>query len=411
MPDTIPHAQPGDRIRTLRGRRGWTQEELAAASGLSTAVIKKVEQGGTARMETYHTIATALGVVTMTFVSPGPPDPVLNGPNEMVLAPLRAAVAPAMNLAGQPMYGTADAEEISLPRLEKAVSSLGAIYHSNRYDDLAALLPPLILSSQYHVTHLEGDPEQQEALRLRADGLNLAARYLIQVRAHDLALIAIQGSQRDALAIGDMQLAGAAVSVQAWAMMRQGRFREVMDLCLHAAETIEPRMSSATHTQLEAWGWLLARASAAAARNNQPVEAEEYASLAGLAGTRMGREYKRSAGRSFGPLTAALIKTENAMIAGDPARAVALYEVLPRGVGRTDNSTWNRALLDAARANARTGDVARATEIMTKLRIEAPEWLRYQQLGQDATREIVSIVRRKLNPNQKALVAFYNLTD
>ncbi|MEU4703331.1 helix-turn-helix domain-containing protein [Nonomuraea dietziae] len=411
MPDATTHAEPGDRIRDLRKRRGMTQEELAEASGLSVAVVKKIEQGGTARMETYHALATALDVVTMTFVAAGPPEPVLDGPNEMVLAPIRAAVAPAMDLHGQPMYGSADAEELSLPRLEAAVSNLGAIYHSNRYDDLARFLPPLILSAQHHVTYLDGDPAQTDAIRLRADALNLTARYLIQVRAHDLALIAIQSSQRDALTIGDMPLAGAAVSVQAWAMMRQGRFREVKELCLHAADMIEPRMSRATPTELEAWGWLLARASAASARDNQPAEAEEYAQLAIMAGTRMGHEHKRSAGRAFGPLTAALVRTENAMVAGDPGRAVALYETLPRGVGKTDSSTWNRALLDSARAHTRIGEVGRATEIMTKLRLIAPEWLRYQQLGRDATREIVSTVKRKLNSEQKALVDFFNLTD
>ncbi|MGW0451106.1 helix-turn-helix domain-containing protein [Streptosporangium sandarakinum] len=410
--DAITHDQPGERIRTLRVARGLTQEELAAASGVSLGVVRKIEQGGTARFETFHAIGKALGVVTMTFVQPGPPEPVADGPNEMVLAPIRAAVAPALDLAGQPMYGTADADELSLTRLESAISNLGIIYHSNRYDALASLLPQLIVSAQHHVAHLEDEPIHSAALRLRSDTLNLAARYLIQVRAHDLALIAIQGAQRDALTIGDMQLAGATISVQAWAMMRQGRFSEVIDLCLHAAELIEPRMSSATPTQLEAWGWLLARASAAAARNNQPTEAEEYANLAGMAGMRMGREYRdRHAGRSFGPLTAALLKTENAMVTGEPAKAVALHNALPRGVGRTDSNTWHRALLDAARANVRIGDVARATEIMINLRAKAPEWLRYQQLGRDTTREIVSNVKRRLTADQRALVDFFSLTD
>ncbi|WP_436759037.1 helix-turn-helix domain-containing protein [Streptosporangium sp. V21-05] len=411
MSDATMNADLGHKIRTLRMSREFTQEDLAHASGLSLAVIRKIEQGGTARMETYHSIAVALGVVTVTFAQPGPPKPMLDGSNEMVLAPIRAAIAPAMDLAGQPMYGSADSDEISLPRLEVAVSALGAIYHSNRYDDLATLLPSLILSAQHHVTRLDGDPTQPTALRLRSDASNLAARYLIQVRAHDLALIAIQSAQRDALAIGDMQLAGAAISVQAWAMMRQGRFREVMDLCLHAADMIEPGMRRATPEELEAWGWLLARASAAAMRNNQPVEAEEYASLAGMAGARMGREHKRSAGRSFGPLTAALIKTENAMIEGEHRKVVALHEALPKGVGKTDSSTWNRALLDAARTNARIGDVSRATEIMTRLRKEAPEWLRYQRLGRDATRELVSTAKRKLNADQKALVDFFSMAD
>ncbi|MGV9308546.1 hypothetical protein ACWDLG_34685 [Nonomuraea sp. NPDC003727] len=100
----------------------------------------------------------------------------------------------------------------------------------------------------------------------------------------------------------------------------------------------------------------------AAVRANAARDPEEYANLAIMAGIRMGHEHKRSAGRSFGPLTASLVRTENAMVAGDPGKAVERFGTLPRGVGKTDSSTWNRALLDAARANARIGDVARATE-------------------------------------------------
>ncbi|WP_344897529.1 hypothetical protein, partial [Nonomuraea antimicrobica] len=273
-------------------------------------------------------------------------------------------------------------------------------------------LPPLILSARYHADNVP-DSERERAIRLRSDALNLAARYLIQVRAHDLALTAVQEAQRDALAIGDMALAAAAVTVQAWAMMRQGRFSEVMRLCAAAADSIEPRMSTATVAELDAWGWLLARASAASARDNQPDRADEFVSLAILAGTRMGHEHSRpSGGSSFGPLTAALMRPENAMMAGDPGRAVELYRQLPRDVGRTDSSTWNRALLDCARAHLRIGDATRATEIMTRLRLRAPAWLRYQQLGKDTARELVTGgSKRKLTSDQRALVEFFSLAD
>ncbi|TXK41479.1 helix-turn-helix domain-containing protein [Nonomuraea sp. C10] len=410
-PSAAGESEVGDQVRQLRVLRGMTQEELAEASGISISVIRKIEQGGTARMETYHALARALNVVTMTFVRSGVPEPVLDSTSDLVLAPLRAAIAPAIDLSGHRLFGSADSEDLSLPRLENAIGNLGAQYHSNRYDEVAEFLPPLILSARYHADNVP-DTDRESAVRLRSDALNLAARYLIQVRAHDLALTAVQEAQRDALSIGDMSLAAAAVTVQAWAMMRQGRFSEVMRLCAAAADAVEPRMSTADIAELDAWGWLLARASAASARDNQPDRAEEFVSLAILAGTRMGHEHSRpSGGSSFGPLTAALMRPENAMIAGDHGRAVELYQQLPRDVGRTDSSTWNRALLDCARAHLRIGDVARATEIMTRLRLRAPAWLRYQQLGKDTARELVTGgTKRKLTADQRALVEFFSLT-
>lgn len=410
-PSAAGESGVGDQVRQLRVLRGMTQEELAEASGISISVVRKIEQGGTARMETYHALARALNVVTMTFVRSGVPEPVLDSTSDMVLAPLRAAIAPAIDLSGHRLFGSADSGDLSLPRLENAIGNLGAQYHSNRYDEVAEFLPPLILSARYHADNVP-DTDRERAVRLRSDALNLAARYLIQVRAHDLALTAVQEAQRDALSIGDTSLAAAAVTVQAWAMMRQGRFSEVTRLCAVAADAVEPRMSTADIAELDAWGWLLARASAASARDNQPDRAEEFVSLAILAGTRMGHEHSRpSGGSSFGPLTAALMRPENAMIAGDPGRAVELYQQLPRDVGRTDSSTWNRALLDCARAHLRVGDVARATEIMTRLRLRAPTWLRYQQLGKDTARELVTGgTKRKLTDDQRALVEFFSLT-
>ncbi|MFI9845142.1 helix-turn-helix domain-containing protein [Nonomuraea sp. NPDC051941] len=402
----------GEQVRQLRVLSGMTQEELAEQSGVSVSVVRKVEQGGTARMETYHALARVLNVVTMTFVRSGAPEPELDSTSELVLAPMREAIAPAIDLSGTRLFGSADSEHLSLPRLESAIGNLGVHYHSNHYDEVATLLPPLILSARYHADNVP-DTEKEKAIRLRSDALNLAARYLIQVRAHDLALTAVQEAQRDALAIGDMALAAAAVTVQAWAMMRQGRLSEVTRLCAAAADAVEPRMSTATIAELDAWGWLLARASAASARDNQPDRADEFANLAILAGTRMGHEHSRpSGGSSFGPLTAALMRPENAMIAGNPGRAVELYRQLPRDVGRTDSSTWNRALLDCARAHLHVGEADQATQIMTRLRLSAPAWLRYQQLGKDTARELVTgTTKRKLTPDQRALVEFFDLAD
>lgn len=55
-------ASISDRLRELRRRRGMTQGDLAERSGLSLAVVKKVEQGGSARVETYHKLARVFGV-------------------------------------------------------------------------------------------------------------------------------------------------------------------------------------------------------------------------------------------------------------------------------------------------------------------------------------------------------------
>ena len=48
-----------ERIVTLRGKRGWSQEELAQASGLSARTIQRLEAGAEASMETRKALAAA----------------------------------------------------------------------------------------------------------------------------------------------------------------------------------------------------------------------------------------------------------------------------------------------------------------------------------------------------------------
>ncbi|GAA4239003.1 hypothetical protein GCM10022254_57310 [Actinomadura meridiana] len=379
-----------------------TQEELAERAGLSLAVIKKLEQGGTCRMETYHQLARALGVTTVWFVAASSPEPKEAAVDEMVLADMRSAINPPVGMGGKPLYGTADADQPDLGRLRAAVSAVAAKYHADAYDDLAVLMPALVRSAHHHVDAHDAGDEHREALRLRADVTGLAGRYLIQIRAHDLALISLHASLRDALEIGHTPLAASAVSAQAWAMLRQGRLAEVERLCVDTADQAEPKMSDATADELSGWGYLLLRAAAAAARNNRPKEARGYVNAANAAGARLGRQHGDCAGHvAFGPLTTALLGPEIEVLDGHPDKALELAQNAPRDVGKTNTSGWDRHRLVVAQAKLQTGDSGKATEIMTTIRREHPSWLRYQQYARDITRELLDA--RPRMPSQATL--------
>lgn len=53
-----------DNVRRHRRRAGLSQEELAHQSGFSVATVRKIEQGGSVRIETLHAVARGLGVRT-----------------------------------------------------------------------------------------------------------------------------------------------------------------------------------------------------------------------------------------------------------------------------------------------------------------------------------------------------------
>jgi Predicted transcriptional regulators len=407
MYDASTLEEPGARLKELRRRRGLTQEALAEAAGLSVQCIKKIEGGGTARMETYRQIAKVLGVQTVWFITPGSPAPVAESGNTALLADMRAAITPAIGIDGMPLYGTADWDEVSLPRLRDAVDAVALAYHGDRYDHLAPVLPALIRSTQFHVNRLDGQDGTDEAIRLRADAFSLAGRYLIQVGAHDLALTALHQSLRDALKVGNIPLAASAISLQGWAMIRQGRFREVETLCAHAAQEIEPRMSQATAEELAAWGWLLVRAAGAAARNNRTADAEEYLSLAQTAGARLGVERTDLPGHwAFGPVSVALMRAEVAMVSGEPAQSLAAMDGIDPAAGRPHSSTWNRGQIERARALVDVGDADQATEVLAELMARSPEWLRYQQRARDVAENILRARTRMPSAQQREIADF-----
>ena len=52
----------GDKIRTLRRKRGWSQEQLGAMVGFSQSQISKIERGDWDSLSDLKLIARALGV-------------------------------------------------------------------------------------------------------------------------------------------------------------------------------------------------------------------------------------------------------------------------------------------------------------------------------------------------------------
>jgi transcriptional regulator with XRE-family HTH domain len=400
----------GQRVAELRARRGLTQEGLAEAAGLHVNTIKKIERGYTASMESYRALARALDVVTMTFVAPSTPEPMESQDGrEMVLADMRAAIVPPIGIDGPIYRHEVDEGEPDLGRLQRAMRSLGKAYADNRYNDVAALAPAVIRSADYHVRGFAGQ-QRGEAIRVRGDALGLTGRYLIQIRAHDLALIAFHKALADANETGDHLLTASVIGSQAWAMLRQARFSEVEDLCASVADRIEPRMSDASTDALGAWGSLLLNASSAAVRNNRPDAAREYLSLAAAAGSRVGRQADIRYHRFFGPLTVAIQGAQNELIDGRPDKSLEAAEQFSRGdIGSLTPSAWKRHLLDRARALVQLGQGDKAMEILTALRLEAPEWLRQQRHARETTRDILRSRKRTLRGDQRELADFLRL--
>ncbi|WP_433893006.1 helix-turn-helix domain-containing protein [Streptomyces sp. CA-111067] len=396
----------GDRLKTARARAGLTQEQLAERAGLSLGVIKKLEGGGTGRLDTYHAIARALNVRTSAlFESAGPPHQQRRADvTNLDLMPLRQAIAPPVSIGGR-LAPVADDTEPDLDRLAATVQSLAAAYHGDDYTTVADLLPALVQAAHVHADHLAHTPAHGDALRLRSDVLQMAGRYLTQVRAYDLAHTALRDSITDAVAIGDTGAVAAAVYQQGWLLMRQGRLDEAEQVSVVTAEAVEPRISRASRKSLGAWGKLLVHGSAAAARNNRPTEAREMLRLGRTAGAALtgGTVVAQSSWGRFDWRTVALQGIENQLVGGQPGRVLRLSEKM---AASGDTTFLRRHLLDVAQAHATLRQREQALAVIDRLQATTPQWLRHQKMAEDVFTQVQEMGGR-VSRKQRDLAAFF----
>ncbi|WP_129841055.1 helix-turn-helix transcriptional regulator [Streptomyces sp. RFCAC02] len=396
----------GRRVRRARLDRDWTQERLAERAGVHVNVVKKIEAGGAARIDTYHALARALGLRTsQLFETPGMGADTHADDRAMALLELRRAIAPPIGLDGR--VPVDEAGPVDLVSLRRTADTLVGAYYRDDYRELGRLLPPVVMAARQAVEDLGA-----EAAALRADVLLMAGRYLTQVRAYDLAHTALREAMEEAARAGDRTRAAGGVCLQGWMLLRQGRLDETERLAVDTADQVEPRLSRASRAELGVWGRLLMRGSAAAARNNRPQEARSLLRAARTAAMALGG---RSANDPYSwgrfDLPGVVMQgIENHAVGGHPARVVGLARRIPPRLlaGLTPN-TRNRHVLDVANAHARLRQPDDALRLMAGLRETTPDWLRHQGLARDTFRCARESRRRPLTSTHRELGEFLGL--
>jgi transcriptional regulator with XRE-family HTH domain len=379
-------SSPGDRIREARKRRGLTQRELADASGLSLSAVKKIEQGvlDSLRLETAHRLAVALGVPTLAVVDPAPPEPPETATGDIWAATREALLSPQEKARISELAterGTAD-----------ALLAVVKLYHDNKYDRLARVLPALLRDSR----------DTSPLLRSRV--MQLAGSVMTQTRQHDAAHTALTQSMADAESTGSDLDAASTVITMCWLLLVEGQLEQVRNLAAGWADRIEPRLSSATIPEISVWGWLLLRGSAAAIRDNRPGEAADMMRLAEAAAVAAGPESRggyRMYWTTFGPATVAMKRTENAVVDGQPDMALRLAARIPEGLRPTSDNR-NRHLLDVSAAHAELRHYDEAVEVLKRLQAESGPWLAQQRMARDILGGIVQR-RRSLTQDMRDL--------
>ncbi|MFH8405984.1 helix-turn-helix domain-containing protein [Streptomyces sp. NPDC018019] len=399
-------------IRNHRRCRGWSQERLAEAAGVSLGTVRKLEQGGVARVETLVRLAEALDVDTAALFAPAAsPEPIRgDGPSRQQLLDLRRHLMPPVGLADE---AGPPAEGDLRSGLLHAIDEAHALYQADRYDSVARRLPGILSAAEGGVRVADGDDQRYQALSARARSLFLTGKYLTQVRQYDLAYQALASGIRDAREIGAMPTASVGVIGMCWLLLRQDRFAECADLASDTADAMEPRISKATPEALAVWGELLLRVAAAAVRNNRKAEAKDARRMAATAAHAIGREHIdfRTHWGAFGPATAEIKVIEDLSLKGDVKGVLRRADTGPLHkdslgtYGTPSSNVWGRYRLDVARAHSLTGAHHEATGELMGLYRSQPEWMRHQPMARRVLGKVLATRTRTLTDDMRTLAS------
>lgn len=381
----------GERLQSVRKRRGLTQRELAESSGVSLSLIRKIEQGerGDTRMDTLRRLAVALDCPLTVLLGPNPEPPQGNSGGEL-WTPTRDALA---SMRDAPTA----AEPVSVRSLEAALSHATRLYHDNEYERLARVLPRLI-----------EDANSAPAL-LRSRTLQLAGSVMVQTRQPDSARTALNQSLTDAESTGNVLDAASAVITLCWLLIVERQFETVRHLATQWADRVEPRLSVATTRELSTWGWLLLRASAAAVRDNRPDEADEMMrfAAAGAVAVRPESGPYHQYWTTFDAATVAMKRVENAVVDDRPDAALRLAGDIPPD-NRPTSDNRNRHLIDVSAAHLELRHYDAAFDVLASLSRDARPWLVEQRSARDLLGRIIS-KRRTLTPEMRELADLVQL--
>ncbi|MFB7499615.1 hypothetical protein ACFC09_33895 [Streptomyces sp. NPDC056161] len=166
---------------------------------------------------------------TSDLMAAGPPEPVRHDdPNSLNLRELRIALTPAIGLV--PVVA-AVGEEPDLRRLRRMTRDNSVLYFEDSYKSIAADLPALIRAANDAVAYYDSGEEHAQALVARSQALQVAGRYLTQIRQYDLAHGAIREAIADAKAAGDQLVAASSVGAMCFVLIRTDRFDEAEEAC------------------------------------------------------------------------------------------------------------------------------------------------------------------------------------
>ena len=380
----------GQTIARLR-RKKMTQNDLAAAAGVSVDLVRKLEQGQrhTVSIASLHRLARALDVDAGELLGrptslPGP------GPHSGAVA-IRQALTSVEDLIGDDEA----VEAFTLDEGRRLVGYAWAGYWAGHYDALGRLLPSAIAQARA-TTRAVSAAERADAHDLSAQIHQVAACTLVHLGYGDIAHLALREALSVAELGGDPLRPAALRGSVAWVLLTQGRYAESHRLASSAALGID---FGDDVPALTLHGSLLLNAATAAGRGGQRGDAAALLDEAGLVADRTG--YRSDYEVAFGPDQVRMQTVDVDVVTEEYESALATAADLPEETS-LPLAARCRHLSDVALSHTRLGHDGAALDTLLRIEQAAPTWMSFQS----QPRQIVGELRhRAANPPRLTALA------
>ncbi|MER8234137.1 helix-turn-helix transcriptional regulator [Streptomyces sp. NPDC094049] len=386
----------GERIKILRGKE-MSQNELAHRTGLSLPTVRAAEQNRRLSLPTLLKLAHALAVDTSVVLGQQAPRRAMGQDDRATLRYISSSVHDTA--AG---FIPGDRVPVDPGELAGATLKAWSLYWAGEYQELGAILGPLMLDASVTAQSLDGDAGHP-VLGCLSDAYQIAACVANLFGARDLAYSAIGHAHSTALAAGDPLRAARVDSARSWVYLRDGRLDRSMEVAEAAANEIEPRYSDQGAERLTVYGNLLNHCAVTAARREDTVRAGDYLSQLHAVGARLGRE-RDFHGARFGPHTATTQAVGINVTLGQPGKALTLIEsVRPGQLESLADAARNRYQLDVAMAQADAKLYDKSLDTLERVLRDAPQWARHQALPTVIVQKIGSASTTRLRRVSKLI--------
>ncbi len=378
----------GEHIKRLRTGALMTQDDLAAAAGVSTDLIRKLEQGRrhTASIGSLHRIAAALDVDLGELLGRyNMPDA---APDAGVVA-LRQAVADVTELLGD-----VEGEPLSLRDAERSVTYLWGTYWSVKGDQLTGLIPQALigLRATLHAADATSRPKAAEQL---AGGYSVAASTLPHLRPPDAGFMAARHALDLAADGDDVLLAAVLKGSVSWQLLMSGRFLDAERVAVAAAKSIEPH-GDVPAQALSVHGSLLVQVANAAARDRRSAIAADFLASAREVAQRVKTD-RMDYEIPFGPSLVTMHTVDVGVVTEDYPAALDVASRMPANPG-LPLASHCRHLTDRACAHTNLGQEDEALALLLTAAKMSPDWIRHQPLARAVVQDLLTAERRRSTP-------------